>query len=53
MLFYCLKCSKNREGENPKVVKIKNVRVMVSLNCAVYAAASNEDLLKSKKLLKY
>ena len=35
MLSYCLKCRKNRESKNPKVVKTKNGRLMVLSNCAV------------------
>ena len=28
MLSYCLKCKKNTESKNPKVVKTKNGRIM-------------------------
>ena len=35
MLFYCLKCRKNTESKNPKIVKAKSERVMLSSNCAV------------------
>ena len=35
MLSYCLKCRKNPESKNPKVVKMQNGRVMLSSNCAV------------------
>ena len=35
MLSYCLKCRKNTESKNPKVVKTKNGRAMLSSNCAV------------------
>ena len=35
MLFYSLKCSKNTESNNPKVVKTKNEKIRVSSNCAV------------------
>ena len=35
MLSYCLKCRKNTEIKNPKVVKTKNGRTMLSSNCAV------------------
>ena len=30
MLSYCLKCRKNTESENPKVIKAKNGRMMLS-----------------------
>ena len=29
MLLYCLKCRKNAESINPKVVKTKNGRIML------------------------
>ena len=29
MLSYCLKCWKNTESKNPKVVKTKNERIML------------------------
>ena len=35
MLLYCLKCRKDAESKNPKVVKTKNERIMLLLNCAV------------------
>ena len=35
MLSFCLKCGKNTESKKPKVEKIKNVKIMVSSNCAV------------------
>ena len=35
MLSYCLRCRKNTETENPKVVKIKNRRIMLLSRCSV------------------
>ena len=35
MLLYCLKCRKNTESKNPKVVKTKNGRIMLLSTCAV------------------
>ena len=35
MLSYCLKCKKNTESKNPKVVKTKNGRIMLLSKCAV------------------
>ena len=29
MLWYCLKCRKNTESKNPKVVRTKNGRIML------------------------
>ena len=44
MLWYCLKCPKNTESKNPKVVKYKNGRMMLLSKCA---------LCDSKKLVYY
>ena len=35
MLSYCLKCRKNTEGKIPKVVRAKNVRIMLLSKCTV------------------
>ena len=35
MLSYCLKCGKNTESENPKVVRTKNGRIMLLSKCVV------------------
>ena len=35
MLWYCLKCEKNTESKNPKVVRTKNGRTIISSKCAV------------------
>ena len=35
MLSYCLKCRINTENINPKFVKTKNRRIMLSLKCEV------------------
>ena len=35
MLSYCLKCRKNTESKNPKVVKTKNWRIIILSKCAV------------------
>ena len=35
MLSYCLKCGKNTESKNPKVVKTKNGRIMLLSICEV------------------
>ena len=35
MLSYSLKCRKGTESKNPKVVKTKNGRIMLSSKCAV------------------
>ena len=35
ILSYCLKCQKNTESRNPKVVKTKNRRIMLLSKCVV------------------
>ena len=35
MLSYCLKCKNNIENVDPKVIKAKNGRTMLSSKCAV------------------
>ena len=35
MPSYCLKCRKNTESKNPKVVKTENGRIMLLSKCAV------------------
>ena len=32
----CLKCKKNTESKNPKLVKTKSGRIILSSNCAVF-----------------
>ena len=47
MLSYCLKCRKNTESKNPKVVKTKNGRIMITSNCAV-CGSKNLRLIKEQ-----
>ena len=35
MLSYCLKCRKNTESKNPKVLRTKNGRIMLLSKCAL------------------
>ena len=35
MLSYCLKCRKNTESKNPKIVRTKNGTIMILSKCAV------------------
>ena len=35
MLSYCLKCIKNTESKNPRVLRLKNGRIMVLSKCTV------------------
>ena len=32
LLYYCLKCRKNTDSKNPKVVRTKNGRIMLYQN---------------------
>ena len=35
MLSYCLKCKKNAESINPKVLKTRNGKIMILSKCAI------------------
>ena len=35
MLFYCLKCRKNKKSKNPRVVKTKKGKPMLLSKCEV------------------
>ena len=35
MLLYCLKCKKNTESINPKVLKTTNGKIMILSKCAI------------------
>ena len=35
MLSYCLKCRRNTESENPKVVRSKNERIILLSKCSL------------------
>ena len=48
MLSYCLKCRKNTESKNPKVLKMKNGRIMVSSNCAVCSSKKSRFIKKQE-----
>ena len=52
MLSYCLKCKKNTESINPKVLKTTNDK-MIILSKSLYAAVKNQNLLKSNKQKNY
>ena len=44
MLSYCLKCRKNTESRNPKVVRTKNGRIMLVSRCSVCNSKKSEFL---------
>ena len=50
MLPYCLKCRKNTESKNLKVVRTKNVKITLLSKFEV-CDIKNWNLLKSKKLV--
>ena len=52
MLSYCLKCQKNTESKNSKVVRQKTENIMLSPKCTVFDS-ENWSLLKSRKLVIY
>ena len=45
MLSYCLKCKKNTESTNLKVLKTSNGKTMVLSKCAI-CGAKNQNLSK-------
>ena len=44
MLYYWLKCRKNTESKNPKVVRTKNRRIILLLNCVVWNSKESKFL---------
>ena len=52
MLCYCLKCRKNTESKNQKVVKAKNGR-RILLSIVLCVIVKSWNLLKSTKLENY
>ena len=52
MLSYCLKCKRNTESINPKVLKTTNGKAIILSKCAI-CGSKNQHLLKSKKQKDY
>ena len=52
MLSYCLKCKRNTESINEKVLKTTNGRMMILSTCAI-CGIKNQNLLKSSKQKDY
>ena len=46
MLSHCLKCRKNTESKNQKVVKTKNGRIMLLSKCSVCNSKNSKFLKK-------
>ena len=42
MLSYCLKCRKNTESINPKVLKTTNGKTMILLKCAICGSKTSK-----------
>ena len=42
MLWYCLKCRKNTESINPKVLKTTNGKTMILSKCAICDSKKSE-----------
>ena len=42
MLSYCLKCKKNTEGINPKVLKTTNRKTMILSKCAICGSKTSK-----------
>ena len=48
MNTYCIKCGKDTENIDSKIVKTKNNRLVMQSKCSI-CELKNQDLLKSKK----
>ena len=48
MLWYCLKCRKNKESRNPKVGKTKNGRIMLLSKCEVCSNKRSKFIKENK-----
>ena len=49
MLLYCLKCRKNTESKNPKIVRIKNGRIMLLSKCAVWESKKSKYYQRARR----
>ena len=50
MLFYCLKCKKNTESINPRVLKTLNGKAMMLSKCVI--CGSKKSKVTSKRIIK-
>ena len=48
MLSYCLKCKKNIESKNQKILKTKNGRIMLLSKCSVRNSQKSKFLKEQK-----
>ena len=47
-MLYCLKCRKNTESKNPKVVTWKNGRIILLSKCAVCDGKESKFIIKQQ-----
>ena len=48
MLLYCLKCSKNTESINPKVLKTTNSKTMILSKCAICSSKKSKFIKEQR-----
>ena len=48
MLSYCLKCKKNTDSINPKVLKTTNGKTMILLKCAISGSKKSKFIKKQQ-----
>ena len=46
MLAYCLKCKKNTESINPRVLKTSNGKIIILARCAICNSRKNKFIKK-------
>ena len=44
MLTYCLKCRKNTESKNPKVVETKTWKIMLLSKCTMWDSKNSKSI---------
>ena len=48
MIFYCLKCKKNTESINPRVLKSNNGKTMILSKCAICGSKKSKFIKKQE-----
>ena len=48
MLSYCLKCEKNTDNINPRVLKTKNDKTMISSKCTIRGSKKSRFIKKQE-----
>ena len=49
MSSYCLKCRKNTESINPRVLKTNNCKTMIWSKCAIYGSKKSRFIKKQEE----